>query len=259
MRIRRLTIPRGRALLGAAVYGTLSFGVVYGFLYFALLRMDAGTTSVIMASVPLFTLLLAVLQGQERFTLQGVAGGLLALGGIAVLSVRSITGDLPLLAMLAAVGGAVAASESAVLVKGFPKSHPITTNAVGMCVGASGLLLASAVLGENWAVPRLSATWAATAWLTSMGSVGLFGLLVFVIKTWKASASVYALTLMPLVSVGLAAFLLGEAITPQTVAGAFLVGFGVYVGALSGKSVSPAKTPASRVLLPASLRRMVAD
>ncbi|CAN5785845.1 EamA family transporter [soil metagenome] len=233
MRIRRKAMPRGRALAGAAVYGTLSFGMVYGLLYFALLQMNAGTTSVIMASVPLATLILAVLQGQESFTVRGVAGGALALGGIAVLSYRALEGAIPFLPLLAAIGGMAAASQAAVLVKGFPKSDPITTNAVGMTVGAAGLLLASVVFREAWTLPGLTSTWIALIWLVGGGSVGLFGLFVFVIKTWKASASVYALTLMPLVAVGLGALLLGEAITPQTVAGGLLVVLGVYVGALS--------------------------
>jgi len=234
MRIRRMAVPAGKALAGAAVYGTLSFGMVYGLLYFALLQMDAGTTSVIMAAVPLVTLILAVVQGQERFTLRGVAGGVLAVAGIGVLSYHTLEGSMPLVAVLAAIGGMVAASQAAVLVKGFRKSDPITTNAVGMSVGAAGLMLASVAFGESWTMPAQVSTWAALVWLAGVGSVGLFGLFVFVIKTWKASASVYALTLMPVVAVVLGAVLLGEAITAQTVAGGILVIVGVYVGALSG-------------------------
>lgn len=235
MRWRRLPAPRGRALAGAAIYGTLSFGLVYGLLYYALTHLNAGTTSVVMAAVPLATLVLAVSQGQEHFTMRGVMGGLLALGGIGVVSYRGLGGALPVLPLLAAVGGMVAASQSTVLVKGFPKSHPITTNAVGMSVGAAGLLAASVIVGEAWLIPGTPTTWIALTWLTIVGSVGMFGLFVYVIKTWKASASAYAVTMMPLVAVGLGALLLGEAITVQTLAGAALVAAGVYTGALSGR------------------------
>lgn len=135
MRIRRMSFPQGRALAGAAVFGALSFGTVYGLLYLALLGIGAGTTSVIMAAVPLATLVLAVTQGQEKFTLQRMAGGILALGGIGVLSNRTLGAAVSPLALLAAVGAMLGASQGAVLVKGFPKSDPITTNAVGMAVG----------------------------------------------------------------------------------------------------------------------------
>lgn len=234
MRIRRMEFPRGRALAGAAVFGTLSFGMVYGLLYFALLGIGSGTTSVIMAAVPLATLVIAVAQGQERFTPRGLAGGLLAVSGIGMLSYRTLGGAVPPLALLAALGAMLAASQGAVLVKGFPKSDPITTNAVGMAVGSTGLLAASAAFGEPWILPELASTWAALAWLVMAGSVGLFGLFVFVIKRWKASASAYALTLMPVIATGLGALLVGEQITGETIAGGALVLFGVYVGALSG-------------------------
>ncbi|CAN5778730.1 hypothetical protein BH23ACT12_BH23ACT12_22920 [soil metagenome] len=105
------------------------------------------------------------------------------------------------------------------LVKGFPKSDPITTNAVGMSVGAAGLLVASILSREPWSLPSAASTWMAVLWLAAAGSVGLFGLFVFVIKTWKASASVYALTMMPVVAVGLGGSAVGQR-TDQAAAGA---------------------------------------
>ena len=39
--IRRMPIPGGRALGGAAVYGLLNFGLGYAFLYFALTRLQS--------------------------------------------------------------------------------------------------------------------------------------------------------------------------------------------------------------------------
>ncbi len=78
------------------------------------------------------------------------------------------------------------------------------------------------------------------------GSVGLFYLFLFVMGHWTASATVYALTLMPVVAVTLGAWLVREPITPEIVAGAALVVLAVYVGALrrrpagdSGQLASP--------------------
>lgn len=233
--IGKMELPRGAALLGASVYGLLSFGVAYAFLYIALLRISAGTTSVVLASVPLMTLALAVLHRQERWTLRKLAGGLLALAGIAALSYRDVGGELPIISLLAAVAGAFAAAESSVVVKGFPKSHPITTNAVGAAVGAAGLFAASAIFREPWIVPQVARTWAVLAWLSVVGSVGLFGAFVFVIKRWTASASAYSITLMPVVTVALGALLADEHITLEVLAGGMLVVSGVYVAALSGR------------------------
>ena len=231
-----LPLPRGRALLGSAVYGALNFGVAYGLLYFALLEISIGMSAVIMATVPLFTLILAVLHGQERFTARGIVGGVLAVAGIGVLSLNSLEADVPLLYVLAAVLAAVAVAESTVLVKGFPRAHPVTTNGVGMVAGALLLWIASVVAAESWIVPEQARTWAALGWLVVAGSVGLFYLALFVIGRWTASASAYVLTLMPVVAVALGALLADEPITPEVVGGAALVLLAVYVGALRRSS-----------------------
>ena len=234
-KLGRMELPRGTALLGAALYGILNFAVGYALMYVALLGISAGTTSTVLACVPLITLVLAVIHRQERFTVHGVVGGLFAVAGITVMSVRGLGAELPILSLLAAVGGAFAFAESGVVVKGFPKSHPITTNAVGMAVGAVALFMGSAVSGEAWTVPQEARTWLVLVWLVVGGSIGLFGLFVFVIKRWTASASAYAITLMPVISVTLGAVLADETITPEVIAGGALVVFGVYAGALSAR------------------------
>ena len=237
-KIGRMELPRGAALVGASAYGLLNFGLGYALLYFALLGISAGTASVVLAAVPLITLVLAVLHGQERFTTRGLVGGLLVICGIGVVSSQSLGGELPIGSLLFAVAGAFAVAESSVVVKGFPKSHPITTNAAGTAVGAVGLFAASAILREPWVVPQLPRTWVVLAWLSIAGSVGLFGLFVFVIKTWTASATVYALTLMPVVAVSLGAMLANESITPEVIGGGALVALGVYVGAIAQRGQS---------------------
>jgi len=81
-------------------------------------------SAVIMATVPLFTLILAVLHGQERFTTRGIVGGVLAVAGIGVLSLNSLEADVPLLYVLAAVLGAVAVAESTVFGQGISACAP---------------------------------------------------------------------------------------------------------------------------------------
>jgi drug/metabolite transporter (DMT)-like permease len=247
VRVRRLPIPRGPDLAGPALYGLLGFGVSYGLLYYALQGLTAGTAAVFMASTPLITLVLAVLQGQERFTIRGIAGGALAVVGLVVISLQSLGGDLRLTHLAAALGGVVAVAESSVLLKGYPRAHPITTNAIGMVAGAALLLVASLAFGEGWEVPQAASTWAVLAWLVVPGSIGLFALFVFVITRWTASATVYALTLMPVVAITLGAVVEDEAVTPELVAGGALVMAAVYVGALSARTAAapPEATPAA--------------
>ncbi|MDQ3767801.1 MAG: hypothetical protein M3346_10705 [Actinomycetota bacterium] len=90
-------------------------------------------------------------------------------------------GDLSPLYLLSAILGVVAIAESTVVVKGFPRAHPVTTNAVGMGTGAVLLILASLVLGDHWALPTMARTWFAIAWLVGAGSVALFKLYLYVV------------------------------------------------------------------------------
>lgn len=234
--LRRLSLPRGRALVGSLLYGLLGFGAAFAFIYYALLSVPPGLAQVILALVPLLTLLLAVAQRLERFRLQSLAGSLIALAGIgAVLSERLGGGvaDLPLPAVLAVLAAALAIAESAVVVKLFPRSHPVANNAVAMGAGALVLVALALVAGNQLAVPGAAATLAAVAYLVVIGSAAVFMLFLYVIERWTASATSYALLLMPLVSVVASAFLTGEPITPLLVGGGALVLAGVYLGAFA--------------------------
>jgi drug/metabolite transporter (DMT)-like permease len=232
-RAMRVPGPRGRPALGAVVYGLLGFGVAYALLYYALVGLAAGTTAVIMALVPLFTLIIAVIARQERLSVRGVVGGILAVTGIAILSMGTLGGDLSPSYLIAAILGAVAAAASSVVAKAFPEVHPLNMNAIGMVSGTVLLALGSLLLGEPWALPREPRTVAAVAWLALFGSVGLFQLFLYVIRRWSASAAVYALAAMPVVAVVLGALMLAEPITSEVLAGGVIVIAAVYVGAVS--------------------------
>lgn len=239
----RVPLARGRSAVGAVVYGLLGFGAAYAFLYYALVGLAAGTTAVIVAAVPLLTLVLAVLLGQERLTVRGVAGGVLAVAGIAVLSRGTIGGDLSPSYLVAAVLGAVAVAASSVAAKAFRDVHPVNMNAIGMAAGTALLAVGSLVLQERWALPREPQTWMAVAWLVLLGSVGLFQLFLYVIRRWTASATVYALSGMPVIAVALGAVMLDQPITAEVIAGGCLVIAAVYVGAISGTRTTATVAP----------------
>lgn len=230
--IRRWPIPTGRAAIGAVLYGIFGFGISYAFLYYALIGLSPGLASVVVASAPLMTLAVAVIHGQEKFTKRGILGGLLAVAGIAVLSLRSISGDIRPIYFLAGLLGVVCIAESTVIVKGYPRSHPFTTNAVGMGAGTIFLVIASLLFREEWIVPQMGQTWLVLAWLVPAGSIGLFALFLYVVARWTASATVYAVTLMPIVAVTSGVLFAEEELTIELIAGGVLVMAAVYVGAL---------------------------
>ena len=231
--LRRLRLPRGRALEGAVIYGVLSFGVSYAFAYYALVTVQAGLAAVVLSLVPVATLFLAAAQKQERLGKRGLIGGLIAVGGTALVFNEQLTLSIPLPPLLALLGAVVAISETSVVLKHFPRSDPYGTNAVGMLVGAAILMVLSLFAGEKWTLPAQIPTIVSVAYLVLPGSVLVFALYLYVISRWSASATNYGFVLIPLVTVLVASTIAGEAVTLTFLLGTFLVLLGVYLGAVS--------------------------
>jgi drug/metabolite transporter (DMT)-like permease len=229
----RLPWPRGRRLADTLLYGVLSFALSYALLYWALLRIEAGTATIVMAVVPLMTLLLAAAQRLETLHWRGVVGALLALVGILWIAIGPEGVQLPLGPLLALLASAVCVGQSIILGKRVAANHPATTNAVGMVTGTAVLLALSAATGEPWVLPaEASAVWA-VIYLATLGSLGLFVLVLLVMRRWTASASSYLFVLFPVVTIALGALIAGEAASPRAAVGAAVVMVGVWFGALS--------------------------
>ena len=229
---RGLGPPRGRALRGAVVFGLLNFSGAFGFAYFALVHMKAGVASTLLALTPLVTLVLAAVHGHEALRRDGLLGGGLAVAGVALISGASLSGAVPLVAVAAALASVICFAEAAVMVRAFPRVHPVMMNAVAMAVGAAALLLVSAAAGESWTVPERAPTWFALGYLVIAGSIGVFLLYLFVLEHWEASRAVYFDVLIPPVAVLLSVWLDDEALSPGLLLGGFLVLAGTYLGAL---------------------------
>lgn len=229
----KLSVPKGRHLGMNLLYGFLSFALSYALMYWALVRVTAGVATVILAIVPLVTLLLAAAHRMEKLGIRPLIGSILAIGGIFWMAVGPQEIDLPFTSLLAMLVAAIALGESVIVSKKVSGYHPVMTNAVGMSVGALALLAISAVAGEQWASPSQTEVILSVAYLATFGSVGLFLLLLLVIRQWTASASSYAFVLFPVVTMLLGAWIADEPITLQGVTGAIFVMSGVWFGALS--------------------------
>ena len=238
----RLRWPWGRLLAETAVFGLLAFGVSYALMYWALVRVTAGTATIVLAGVPLVTLLLAVVQTSEKLSLKAVTGSVLALVGIAWMVLGSHELRAPPSAIFAMLGAALAIGQSIIMGKRLSVNHPVMTNAVGMSVAALLLLTLSAAADEAWALPHQLDVAVALTYLVTLGSVGLFVLLLLVVRRWTASASSYMFVLFPLVTLALAGWLVNEPVSGSAVIGAALVMGGVWIGALS----SPTRTTPER-------------
>jgi drug/metabolite transporter (DMT)-like permease len=228
----RRPVPRGDRLIGTVLFGVFGFGLAYTFLYQALKDAPAGTTMLMLAIVPLLTVLLAVAQGIERPRVLGLAGAGLAAIGILVVSANQLSLDVPLLALALLFVAAGCQAEAGIVVKRFPPGDPVAANAVGMLLGACMLALVAVATGEAFLVPARLETWVAMAYLIGPGSIAVFVLVLYVLARWTASATSYAFLLFPLVAIVLGAALLNEPVQPSFVAGGVIVLVGVYIGAV---------------------------
>jgi drug/metabolite transporter (DMT)-like permease len=238
--IRKIEVPRGKALLGAILYGSLSVGGAFILASWGLVKTPASFFQVLMALVPLLTLFFAYFHGQESLTKRGLLGSLLAVSGIALALGGSTSSELSLPRVLAIIAAAGFLAEASVVAKSFPRTHPIATSAIAMTVGSIMLGTVSLLTGEKWVIPYQVQTWIAFGYLILFVNLITFLLYLHILRRWTASNASYGFVVIPLVTVVVAATLAGEQITLNFVLGGVLVLAGVFVGALL--SPKPAKS-----------------
>lgn len=249
---RRASMPRGRALIGALLYGALGFAVSLGLVYWGLVSAPAGAAAVAISLVPVVTLILAPLHGLERFRPQAIVGALISVAGIAFIFAEQLGANVAPLSLLALLLAPVAMAESTIVAKQFPRSDPAITNAVGMGFAAVLLVAVALIAGEPLALPQQPQTLLAFAYLIVAGSVLLFMGFLYILARWDASSVSYQLLFMPLVTVPAAAYLRGEPVSWVFVAGGALVFAGVWFGALAPRIGLPGTRAAVAPLSPAA-------
>src|SRR4029077_9087410 len=193
-----------------------------------LVSAPAAMGSVALALVPVATPLLAAAHGLERLRARSLVGGAPAAAGIAVVLSGQLATTLPLLSVAALLLAAVAAAESGVGIKYFPRRHPAATNGVAMGIGAAALVVISLIAGEVWIVPVQPATLIAYAYIVARPIV-LFALILYLLGRWSASSASLVFPIQPLVTVVAAGILASEGITLPFILGAVIVLVGVLV------------------------------
>ena len=166
--------------------------------------MPPADAQTILALVPLLTYLFAVALGLERFRPASLAGALVAFAGIAVIFAERLGTATPLPALAAVVVGAACMAASNIIVKRYPRAHPVAHNAVAMTVGAALLLAASLATGEAPRPADRREDLGCRGVLSLGGAVAVFSLFVYVMGRWTASAASHVMLLMPLVTVAAA-------------------------------------------------------
>ncbi len=246
----RVRLPRLRDVPGLLVMGFLGFTVYHVALHMGEVVVEAGAASFVIATVPIFSTLLAVAFLRERLSWIGWLGMLVSFAGVAAIALaggRHLRFEPSVLLIVAA---AVGESLYFVLQKPFLArysgleltTYTIWAGTLFMLAYLPGLAreLPAAPLGPTLAAVYLGVFPAALSYV----------LWSYALSKTDVSRVTSTLNFTPLLSAAIAFVWLGEVLTPQTLAGGAVVVGGVIVlnrwgkarGALAEKG-APAPAP----------------
>jgi drug/metabolite transporter (DMT)-like permease len=229
-RWRGLRLPA----LGREWGGFLALGVVGNALPFVLIswgqeRVPSGLAGLLMAVMPLTTLVLAhrFVPG-ERMTARRAAGFGLGFGGILVLVGPDVLLELgggasDLVREAAVLGGALCYAANSVLARRLGGPEPLVTSA-GVMLAASALMLPVALGWDRpWEVEADAVAWGSVVWL-GVVATGVATLVFFQLIA-SAGPTFFSLInyLIPCIALGLGAAALGEPIERNALAALALV------------------------------------
>jgi drug/metabolite transporter (DMT)-like permease len=228
--VRRGTAPRvrPRELASVALVGVLLLTGGNGFVTYAERHVPAGLAALLVASVPLWLLLIRIITRDRppRATLIGLCVGFL---GVTLLVARHGGGhqhvSVPelLIVLAAALSWALGSWASGRLPM---PSDAATSTAFELLIGGGVLALLGPLFGERWStlvVHASARSLLAVAYLVLVGSVLAFTAYVWLLQHAPISqVSTYAYV-NPIVAVLLGALVLGEQVTPTTIVGGGII------------------------------------
>src|SRR5262245_11766813 len=231
-RKRRLW-PQGRALASVAGLGLLYFGLFPILFNWSLVYTTAARGSLALSALPVLTMLVAAILREEPLTRLKAAGVVIATLGVAV-ALLSNLGGAPAGAWRGdalMIAAALCMAFYSVRSKPLAKSYgAIVYTALAMSFGACALvLLASARAGFAAAAAFGSVEWSAVGFLGAFGGAATFLLWSYALERTTPTRVAISVTINPIASAMLAAYALGEPITPDLVLGLLLVAAGIAV------------------------------
>jgi drug/metabolite transporter (DMT)-like permease len=254
-RLRGAPRPTARNWKAAAGIGALLLLGGNGLVSWAETRIDSGPAALIVASVPLWMVVLSAAAAKRRPRAAVIAGLATGLGGIALLVLPHRSGDaVPLFPAAALVVAALSWSVGSLASRraSLPKETLLAT-AMEAIAGGAALWIAGLAFGEGAALdPRAitAKSVAALAYLVLFGSVVGFSAYVWLLKVAAPErVSTYAFV-NPIVAVVLGIALGGEAMTLRIALAGAAVVCAVSLILVVGRSRDPRASEAP--LLPAA-------
>ena len=212
-----------------AVLALTMFGLNYALTYIAETHLASGLVAVLFGTMPFFIFAFAHVLIGERADRRTIVGAVLALGGVAAISlVGNIRGDLLYIAL--ALVATASSGFSNVYLKRFAAAPPLATLPPAMLLAGTGL----AVLGlgfehVDWHRASAPAPLAALAYLAVCGSAIAFSFNHWLLQRITSGAMGLSALMIPVIAVAVGTLFGGEVFGSRDIIGALLVIGGVWL------------------------------
>lgn len=236
----RVALPRGfRGWIPFIVMGLLNNVIPFALAAVGQTYTSSGVASIANATTPLFTVLVTAAFGEEKLTVHKIAGVLVGLAGVAILRGGGLdVTSAQTIGILLCLGGALSYGFSGLWGRRTLQGVPPLTSAFCQVVSSTVMLLLMMIaIDRPWSLAMPSVT----TWLSLVG-LGIFAtsiayLVFYRILGRSGATNVMLVTLlMPVSTIVLAHFVLGETLGLREAIGALVIGAALIV--IDGRIVS---------------------
>lgn len=250
--------PRREDLPVIAKLGLTGVFLVQRLVAVGLYLTTAFHSALIMATIPIFTLVISVLKGHERFQRRKLAGVIIAFIGVMVLLLFSASPGVPLPPFYL-LGDAIVLLNAIAFAWFLVNSQTLLTkykafSFMAYCYIVSAGLFSIIYFGGNQIVhhnfglgflSRLNLTqWSLIAYVVLFASIGSYTLNNYALKRTSPTIVAIYIFIQPIISAFAAFYFLGEHFTPGMGIAAALT----FVGLLLASMSYPARNPASKLV-----------
>ena len=225
--IQREKMPRTlKAWTPLLVLGLTNVAIPFFLISWGEKTIDSGVASILDATVPLFTIVVAhFLLHDDKMTVQKVVGLLIGFAGVVVLMSKDIGSSAgSILGQGAVILASAFYAGSSIYARKFTEDTPGIFRSMGPLVSATAVMwLASFLFEAPVKVPDTSIIWIALLWLGILGSGAAFVMLFYLIHEIGPTRTTMVTYLFPLGGVTLGVIFLHETLTWEIVVGAVLI------------------------------------
>jgi drug/metabolite transporter (DMT)-like permease len=225
--IQRTQLPRTwSAWIPLLVLGITNIAIPFFLISWGEQSIDSAVASILDATVPLFTILIAhFLLPDDKMTLPKVLGLVVGFAGIIILMSKDISAsNSSLLGQVAVIVASLFYAISAVYARRVTEDTPGILRSAGPLVSASAIMwLGASVFESPVHIPELGITWVALLFLGVVGSGVAFVMAYYLIHEIGPTRTSMVTYLFPLGGVLLGVTFLNEQLTWQVIAGAVLI------------------------------------